>query len=171
MPKTPPKSKHSIQTPSLRILKKASCPSISKNATLGYRLGCDDKGAIYVSIYQNSNGGFFSAEWLPLADIQDAFENACAENDSITSIVLQPLFEGKSVNTPSFLLAALANEKVIVPHGDRQRHFQLGDIDGFIEKINKLMTSKGSSRKTSTKKKTTTKKASLRNKRTTSTTK
>jgi hypothetical protein len=65
------------------------------------------------------------------------------------------------VNTPSFLLAALRNEKLIHPIKGRQRRHELGDVDGFIEKVNKLMAYKSSP------KKATTKKAALKKKRST----
>jgi hypothetical protein len=52
-----------------------------------------------------------SQEWVSLKDILDVFGEV-PEGQPITSFVLQPLFKGKSVNTPAFLVAAIKRASV-----------------------------------------------------------
>ena len=59
-----------------------------------------------IRIVSNTGGGFFSLEWLSVKKILDTLQS-CDPDASITSIVLNPLFRGRSVNTPAFLVAAL----------------------------------------------------------------
>ena len=100
----------------IHILKTATTRSLEGSARLSYQIGIDDDGAIHWKIAENSGGGFFSAEWVSFADIQQAFTD-WPEDIAITSITLRPLFKGKSVNTPSFLLAALSAEGLLEPVG------------------------------------------------------
>ena len=51
---------------------------------------------------------------------QEAFE-ARPENKPINSMTLRPLFQGKSVNTPAFLLAVLSAEKLLEPVPKKKR--------------------------------------------------
>ena len=94
----------------LRILKKAKCQSTSGKSTLTYHIGVNVEGDVFFRIAENNGGGFFSAEWVALKDIQKALSR---RPDNITSVALYGLFRGNSVNTPSFLLAALKAEKLI----------------------------------------------------------
>ena len=50
-------------------------------------------------------------------------------------MALWPLFKGKSVNTPAFLLAVLKHEKVVVPVKGKQRIHQLADLPGFKARL------------------------------------
>ena len=93
----------------IHTLKTATTKSLEGSATLTYLIGEDAAGGIHWKIAENSGDGFFSTEWVSFADIQQAFA-VWPEDSPITSIVLRPLFQGKSVNTPSFLLAALTAE-------------------------------------------------------------
>lgn len=56
----------------------------------------------------------------------------------ITSMALLPLFQGRSVNTPSFLLATLVEEGILEPVPDSKRHYQLGDAKAFLAEMEKL---------------------------------
>jgi hypothetical protein len=89
------------------------------------------------------------------------------KDQDITSYLLVPLFKGKSVNTPAFLLSALANEKLTRPLKGKKRAHELLDPGPFLDKVENLMASetkpKGTTRKT-TRKATpaTTKKAAVK---------
>ena len=121
-----------------RILKIASCPSLTDNSTLTYHIGCTSDSKIHVRIYTNTGNGFFSKEWIPWSRIQQALKKVPI---NITSIALYPLFRGKSVNTPSFLLAVLKHEKLIrTLRGKSMRH-EVMPTKAFTEKINKLVAS------------------------------
>ena len=74
------------------------------------------------------------------------------KDTGISSYYLAHLFKGKSVNTPSFHLAALKHLKLIRPLPNNKRHHELVDPKPFLEQMDKLTSSKSTARKTSTKK-------------------
>jgi hypothetical protein len=82
---------------------------------------------MYVRISHNSGGGFFSNEWVSFALIRSALESWPADTP-ITSMALRTLFKGKSVNTPSFLLAVLLAEGVVRLIANRRRQYELGEV-------------------------------------------
>lgn len=90
--------------PSIRIIKVATCLSATGKATLTYHIGTDSKNEILFRIYGNTGGGLFSSEWLLLSAIQAALKQAPFP---LTSFPLIKLYQGKSTNTPAFLMAAL----------------------------------------------------------------
>jgi len=104
---------------SKRILKTASCKTISAKSTLTYQIGTEDD-ELHVRITKNTGGGFFSDEWISMNDIQSVLDEQPA-GTPVTSFLLQPLFRGKSVNTPAFLLSALVHEKLLRPMQDKKR--------------------------------------------------
>jgi hypothetical protein len=152
----------STSTNQLRILKKAKCPSTSGKSTLTYHIGVNDEGDVFFRIAENNGGGFFSAEWVALEDIQQALDKS---PDNITSVALYGLFKGKSVNTPSFLLAVLKHEKVIQRVKGRTRKHELGDPGDFQDRVTKLMS--GESKPKSTRKKAAVKKKATSRRRAT----
>ena len=138
----------------MQIIKKGKCPSLSNKSTLTYEIGRDESGAIQIRITSNTDGGFYSGEWLALQDIEAALAKA---PDSITSIALFKLFKGKSVNSPAFHFAVLRHEGVVRAVKGRQRKHELADVEGFRERITQMVTP-------GTKVKATTKKAPARKK-------
>ena len=75
---------------------------------------------MYLRIHRNSGIGFSSNEWVSLADIQKTVCKIPA-GKPVTAIVLGELFQGRSVNTSGFLLAALVQEGLLVPMQGRER--------------------------------------------------
>ena len=140
----------------IKILKTDSCTSISGKSILKYQIGANDDDTIFLRITGSSGGGFFSNEWIAFEKIRALLDAHPAEKP-ITSIVLYPLFRGKSVNTPSFLLAALVHEKVLRPMKGKQRCHEVGDLKIFAEKVTKL-TSRTAKKKAPVKKKRVAKK-------------
>ena len=135
-----------IINPEIRILKAASCPSLSGKSTLSYQVGYGINGAnasttepvIQLRVYANSGGGFFNKDWIALSTIQQLFEK-CPSNKPITSFVLYPLFHGRSQNTPAFLLAVLKQEGFLRPLKDKQRSYERLDPIGFMAEIKVLI--------------------------------
>jgi hypothetical protein len=125
--------------PDVRILKIASCPSVTKKSTLTYQIGCTPEGALQLRIYANSAAGFFSQEWLPWPAIDEVLAKGGGE---FTSLVLQPLFKGKSMNNPAFLLAVLLSEGLVGPAPGKQRCHQRLNPDRFLKEIQALIDSK-----------------------------
>lgn len=113
--------KTKVDAPSLKIIQTSKCQTISGKSTLTYNVGVDDKGHIAVRVFSNSGGGFFSNEWVLIDDITALLGDVTGEH--ITSINLIPLFKGKSVNTPGYLIAVLLNEKLLRPFEDKKRQF------------------------------------------------
>ena len=119
---------------SKHILKTSTCKTLSAKSTLTYQIGSEDD-ELHVRITKNTGGGFFSGEWIPMNDIQSVLEEQ-PEGTPVTSFLLQPLFRGKSVNTPAFLMAALANEKLLRPmKGKKRNHEPAEDFTGKVQKL------------------------------------
>ncbi|MER2513539.1 MAG: hypothetical protein ABTQ25_14165 [Nitrosomonas ureae] len=122
----------------IRILKVATCPSLSGKSTLTYQIGCTAESDIHFRIVANTGGGFFSKEWIALNAILQAFEKK-ATDKSIVSLLLYPLFQGKSLNTPAFLLAALKQEGLVIPLDENPKHYTQLPSDAFMAEVEKLM--------------------------------
>jgi hypothetical protein len=127
------------KTEDIHILKIASCPSVTKKSTLTYQIGCTPEGALQLRVYANSAAGFFSQEWVPWPAIDEALTQGGGE---FTSLVLQPLFKGKSMNNPAFLLAVLLSEGLVGPAPGKQRCHQRLNPDRFLAEIQALINSK-----------------------------
>ena len=53
----------------VRILKEATCPSLSNRSTITYQIGCNETNAILFRIHKNSGTGKFNREWVSAADM------------------------------------------------------------------------------------------------------
>ena len=133
----------------LRILKRSTCLTLSGKSKLTYQISCNQEGEILFRISANTGGGFFSDEWVAWKDIRKALEKA---PDPFTSLIFSPLLKGKSVNTQSFILAALVNEKVLETARGKKRHHSVLDLDAYEAKLEKLAAAK--TKKRTTRKKT-----------------
>ena len=126
--------------PSTRILKIATCPSLSGKSTLTYHIGCNAQSDIQFRIANNTGGGFFSKEWIALDTILNIFDQQ-PDNKPIVSLLLYSLFQGKSLNTPAFLLAVLKQEGLVSQLEDQPKHYECCDPVEFMEEVNKLVDS------------------------------
>ena len=142
--------------PSVRVIKKEKCSTLSGKGELYYCLGSDPDDQLVMKIYSNSGGGFFSDEWLSVSSILETLED-CDPDAPITSVVLNPLFRGRSVNTPAYLMAALKAEGVLDPIEGKQRCHELGDIEAFLSRAKQLRSGKAPRKKAPAKKKAPTK--------------
>ena len=124
----------------MRVLATGTCDTLSGSSKLTYHIGSTPDGEIHLRVHGNTGGGFFSQEWISLQDILRALEKRPA-GKPITSILLNPLFRGKSVNTPAFLLAVLLHERVVRSMQGKLRRHELMDPSVFTEKVQKLMAS------------------------------
>jgi len=118
----------------IQVIKEAQCKSLEGSATLHYKIGTKEAGEIQLKIDKNSGGGFFSNEWISFTAIQKAFTD-WPEDTPINSMALRPLFRGKSVNTPSFMLAVLTAEKLLEPMPDRKRVHRATDPAAFLASL------------------------------------
>ena len=144
--------------PEMRVLKTATCKSITGKSTLTYQLGCDSDDAVHIRVTKNTGAGQFSDEWVKVEDIQKALAEG-RNGDPLTSFLLQNLFKGRSVNTPAFIMAALTQEKLLCSLKGKKRGHEFLDPEGFNARMDKLVASKA---KTGGATKGTTKKAVTR---------
>ena len=135
--KKPTTATDDSQEASITTIKKATCKTLQGTATLTYHIGLDDTGAISWKIHSSTGNGMFCAQWVAFADIQQALDS-WPKDSPIVSFALYPLFTGKSVNTPSFLLATLVNEGILQQVPSKKRHYQLGDAKAFLAEMDKL---------------------------------
>ena len=118
----------------IKVIKETNCKSLEGSATLTYQIGTTETSAIHFKISGNTGGGFFSNEWIAFDDIQAAFK-AWGDDTPITSMALRPLFRGKSVNTPSFMLAVLSAEGLLEPMPKRKRVHRATDPAPFLASL------------------------------------
>jgi hypothetical protein len=126
--------------PDMRILKTATCKTLSGKSTLTYQIGATPDSAIHLRITKNSGGGFFSDEWVKYEDIQAVLKER-SKDSPIMSHFISPLLQGKSSNTSGFIMAALSHLKLIRPLPKKKRLHELLDTGPFPDTVEKLMSS------------------------------
>lgn len=126
--------------PAIRILKIATCPSLSGKSKLTYHIGGSAESEVLFRVYANTAAGYFSKEWVALTSIQQLLGKA-VKADAITSFALMPLFKGKSINTPSFLFAALMSEGLVKDSATVKRCYECTDGKKFFAQVDALMAS------------------------------
>ena len=123
---------------SMRVLSTGTCDTLTGSSRLTYHIGVSPDSEIYIRVHSNSGGGFHSQEWISLQDILTALRKR-PEGKPITSILLMPLYRGRSANTPGFLLAVLLHEKLIRSLQGKLRRHELADPSAFKAKVDKLL--------------------------------
>ena len=149
--------------PDMRVIKTATCKTLSGKSTLTYQIGASPESIVHLRIAGNDGGGMFSDEWVAFEAVQKALKDD-AEGAAITSIRLTPLFKGKSVNTPSFLLATLKHLKLVRSMQGKRRHHERLDPRPFLDQVEKLMSSSATGKTKAPVKKASTKKAAIKKK-------
>ena len=119
----------------IRILKEASCPSLSERTTLTYQIGCNERNDIMFKIISNSSSGNFNHEWFFSGDMLELIYES---KKPFSWKVLHPLVKGKSVNTAFFLMAALKNEGLLQP---LDRLYEQKSSAEFQDRMKELMMS------------------------------
>lgn len=126
---------------SIRILKNATCRSLSDKSKLAYHIGCKDKSDIWFRVVNNSSSGSFSDAWVSFREIQELFRKA-PRRDALTAWVLSPLFQGKSQNSPFFLFATLKNEGLVTLSKNVRRCYEPVDPKEFVAKVQSIAEGK-----------------------------
>jgi hypothetical protein len=127
---------------SMRVLSTGTCDTLSGSSKLTYHIGSMPDGEIYIRVHSNTGGGFFSQEWISLRDILQALKK-CPDGKPITSVLLMPLYRGRSANTPGFMMAVLLHEKLVRSMQGKLRRHELGDPSVFTAKVEKLLSPGG----------------------------
>jgi len=103
--------------PSIRIIKKATCPSISpnSNATLSYYVGYnDDNDDILFRVTGNTGGGYMNTTWWSLTEVLDVLARV-PDDSHFKSTLFSPIFRGRSANSMGFAVAVMRQEKLLAP--------------------------------------------------------
>ena len=135
---SPQSSPETTDQPEVRILKIASCPSLSGKSTLTYHIGSTGTTDVLFGVIGNTGGGFFSQEMVALSAIGQMFSKV-PKGISITAHLLSPLYQGKSANSHAFLFAALKNEGLVRPMKDKKGSYECTDASGFMAEVKALM--------------------------------
>ena len=131
---------------SMTVVRTGTCDTLTKKSRLTYQVGSLPDGEVYIRIHKNSGNGFFSQEWISLADIRKVLSKIQV-GKPVTAIMLNDLFTGKSVNTPGFLLAVLVQEKLVIPMQGKKRSHEPCDPEKIMEWTNQLGPGKAKPRK------------------------
>jgi hypothetical protein len=124
----------------MRVLKTATCPTLSGKSNLTYQIGATPDSVVHLRIAENSGGGFFSDEWIAFEAVQEALKKR-PKGSPVMSHFITPVLKGKSVNTSAFLLAVLSHLKLLKPVPGKKRQHELLDPQPFLEQVTKLMSS------------------------------
>ncbi len=134
------KQERPVAVPDIRVLKIATCSSISGRSTLTYHLGVSPDSDIRLRVFANSGGGFFSREWIPLKAMQQIMEKRTAANPVVSSS-FGTLFAGKSVNTTGFILAVLKHLGLVKSIKEKPRCYEAADPGAFMGEMKALIDS------------------------------
>jgi len=124
----------------IRILKTASCPSLSGKSTLTYNIGCNALSEIQFQVAGNDGGGYFNSDWVAQSSIQAVLDKQPKGID-ITSGTFRAIYPSKSTNSPGFLLAVLKDIGLVGTMASNQRCYEMLDPKAFIAEINVLLQS------------------------------
>lgn len=103
--------------PAMRILRIKDCASLSGRSILTYQIGIRETASnastasipeIYLRLYANTAKGYFCKDWISMGLVEVVLSEPFTSRD-----VQRLLFEGKSINSGGFVLAALRNEGLI----------------------------------------------------------
>jgi len=144
--------------PDMRVLKTATCKTLSGKSTLTYQIGCTPDSTVHLRISKNSGGGFHSDEWVSLDDILRVLKDRPRESP-VMSHFLTRILKGKSANTSGFILAMLTHLNLSRPLPKKKRVHELLDPGPFLDQVEKLMTTGNVKTVRKTTKKTTARKA------------
>lgn len=124
-------------TDKITILKKEMTKSVTGKSFIHYEIGNDPEDVMHIRVTVNTGGGYFSNEWVSFTSIYKELDRH--GDNPVTSFLLSPLYAGKSVNTPAFLLAAMKNEGLIIPHPQKARCYAKTDPTEFIKEIQAIV--------------------------------
>ena len=127
-----------------RVLKRGTCPTLSKKSTICFEIGVDGRGDAQLHVVDNSGGGSFSDDWVRFKDIQAALDRA-PKGTPVTSYLLNPLFRGVSQNTVGFIWAVLVKEGIVVPSATTKRRYDRLEPTAFLAQVRELMEGKTTS--------------------------
>ena len=136
------------ETSNIEIVSTQKTKTVSGKSNLTYHAGKDQDKNVYLRVWVNSSNGFFSNEWVKVSSIVALLEKQGGV--AFTSFALEPLFKGKSVNTPGFLVAVLLDLGVVALEEGKKRKYVFLSADSLLAKVHKAKPKKAA-RKTASK--------------------
>ena len=122
----------------MRILRIATCPSLSGRSELTYHVGCNREiNAISFRLWANSSSGMFSDTWFSLKDVSELL----GATEGVSSAVLKPLWESTSRNNPGFCLGILQGEGLVEKSLVTPGTYTTANPAPFLQRINALIAS------------------------------
>ena len=102
----------------IKLIYEAECPSLSGRSVLTYAIGRHSKDqTLSLAITANSGGGMWCKDWASAEAIQDVV----LSSSELTGLSFQVLHAGRSINTGSFIAAALKDLGLIRVNEDNSR--------------------------------------------------
>lgn len=125
----------------MRLLRVATCPSLSGRSQLTYHIGCNAESEVSIRVTQNSGGGQFNANWVALAVIEKLLLDHPADKP-MSARVLLPVFRSKSSNSPAFLFACCLSEGLVKKAGtEKDSGYTVGNLDAIKQAMSVLLAS------------------------------
>lgn len=124
-------------TDPVRVLRTITCDSLSRMSRLTFQYGIRGGAEIVMRICANSGNGMFSDDWVRADDVLNVLRSP-DNQEVISSLAFRPLYVGKSINTPSFLMAALRHEEVITTHPTLKRAYQVLAVSAYEDRVRSL---------------------------------
>jgi hypothetical protein len=122
----------------VKVVKAFECKSLSGLSTLTYEIGIRGGAEGVIRVAGNSGSGMFSDDWVPLREVLNILRLPLNQ-EAISSSAFRPLYLGRSINTPSFLMAALLNEEVIGVNSEKKRTYEVTAVSAFEERMEALL--------------------------------
>jgi hypothetical protein len=119
----------------MRILRIATCKSLSQRSDLTYHVGCNDAGAISFRLWKNSGAGMHSQSWVKMTDVSEALSTP----EGFTSSAMMPLFESTSRNNAGFTLALILAEGLAERSLDQRGTYCTANPAPFIARVQRLI--------------------------------
>lgn len=122
--------------PAMRILRIKDCESLSGRSMLTYHIGisADSQASpeLHMRLFANTARGYFCKDWISLT----LLELMLSETKTFASSTVQRLcFEGKSVNSGGFVLAALRHEGLVRAIPGSLRSYERLDSSAWQQEI------------------------------------
>ncbi len=116
-----------------RIIKTAPCGKICTpdEPELTYEISQHiESNAFFIRITDNTSGGFFSNQWIPIEDIIGCIEEY-GPGLPFKALIFKPLYESTGANNHGFLAAALRSEGLLLPYEKGIYSHTQGDVVNF----------------------------------------
>lgn len=141
---TKPLAESSAQDSAILMLQQGQCPVISpaSSSVLTFEVGhCAKEGAFYVRVSDNTGGGFFSNEWISLADIEATIEEQ-PDDLPFKATVFRKLYVSRGLNNYGFLAAVLRHLGILKPVDRAPYSHRPGEMKGFIAAMEDLLATR-----------------------------